>query len=200
MIAGCIDRMRTDNCGDCERRDACSQLFSGLFGPGAAAPRWSRRAEAPRRPAGRNMFLTILGEVAKAVERNVRERREAEAREAPAAREAAVPAARAPGPFQNEVEAHLAPLLATGPLRIDSVARALGYSRQTLYRRLKAEGVTFEEVLDGLRRRLALRFIREEGMAVKEAAWRLGFSDPAAFSRAFKRWTGTTPKAARRPH
>ena len=75
-------------------------------------------------------------------------------------------------------------MLASGAIGMAAIARELGYSRQTLYRRLKAEGVTFEEVLDGLRRRLALRMIREEGLSVKEAAWRLGFSDPAAFSRA----------------
>jgi AraC-like DNA-binding protein len=57
---------------------------------------------------------------------------------------------------------------------------------------LKAEGVTFEQVLDELRHRLALRYMRE-GMSVKQAAYRLGFSEPAAFSRAFKRWTGRSP-------
>jgi AraC-like DNA-binding protein len=51
--------------------------------------------------------------------------------------------------------------------------------------------------LDGLRRRLALRLIRKEGLPVKEAAWRLGYSDPAAFSRAFKRWTGASPRDLR---
>ena len=98
------------------------------------------------------------------------------------------------GRFRRQVEQHLEPMLADGPIGIDSVARALGYSRQTLYRRLKAEGATFEAVLDGLRRRLALRFIGQEGLTVKDAAYRLGFSDPAAFSRAFKRWTGTSPR------
>jgi AraC-like DNA-binding protein len=93
------------------------------------------------------------------------------------------------------VERHLEPLLAAGPVRIDEVARDLGFSRQTLYRRLKAEGITFEQILDELRRGLALRLIRDEGLTVKDAAYRLGFSDPAAFSRAFKRWTGSSPAA-----
>jgi len=99
--------------------------------------------------------------------------------------------------FRREVERHVEPLLQTGTIRIESVARALGCSRQTLYRRLKAEGVTFAQLLDGLRRRLALRFVREDGLSVKEASWRLGFSEPAAFSRAFKRWTGRNPGAMR---
>jgi AraC-like DNA-binding protein len=43
-----------------------------------------------------------------------------------------------------------------------------------------------------------LRFIRDEGLTVKEAAWRLGFAEPSAFSRAFKRWTGKSPAGMRR--
>ena len=58
------------------------------------------------------------------------------------------------------------------------------------------EGVTFEQVLDELRQRLARRYIRD-GMSVKEAAYRLGFSEPAAFSRAFKRHQGESPLAYR---
>ena len=217
MIAGCIDRMSADACGNCERRDACSELFSQLF-----RNRAPTRRRAPPRGQGtfQNMFLTMLREVARNVERNVQARQAASADAETATRPQPPPAATAarpqpsraagetparkpatvPGPFQREVEAHLEPRLAAGPLGIDAVARELGYSRQTLYRRLKAEGVTFEEVLDGLRRRVALRLLCDDGLSVKEVAWRLGFSDPAAFSRAFKRWTGAAPRAARRDH
>ncbi len=206
MIAGCIERMRTDACGGCERRDACSHFFSGLFSGGAAARPRVVRPDERSRTGGGNLFLAMLGEVAKAIERSVEQGsvRDLDHRDrispttAAARRETADHAAA--GAFQREVEAHLEPRLASGPLGIDSLARELGYSRQTLYRRLKAEGVTYEEVLDRLRRRVALRLLREEGLSVKEAAWRLGFSDPAAFSRAFKRWTGSAPKAPRRDH
>jgi AraC-like DNA-binding protein len=95
--------------------------------------------------------------------------------------------------FRKEVEGAIEPLLATGGANIDQVARELGMSRQTLYRRLKAEGVTFEEILDAKRRELAIRYLAVERASVKAAAYRLGFSDPAAFSRAFKRWMGVSP-------
>lgn len=99
--------------------------------------------------------------------------------------------------FRKKVERYVESLLASGAVRIDDVARAFGCSRQTLYRRLKEEGATFAVLVDGVRRRLALRLLRDEGVSVKEVAYRLGFSDPAAFSRAFKRWTGASPSAAR---
>jgi len=68
-----------------------------------------------------------------------------------------------------------------------SIAKALGLSRQTLFRKLREEGVTFEEVLDELRHELATSYLALEGVAIKEVAYRVGFSSPAAFSRAFKR-------------
>jgi AraC-like DNA-binding protein len=175
MIAGCIDRMRQSGCGGCERRDACASLFKALrFDQWPRRP--AERSEARTPARDRNPFLDFVGMVAKAFEAK---------------------AAPPPGEFRSEVERRMEPMLATGAVRIDAVARALGCSRQTLYRRLKAEGITFAELLDDLRRRLALGFVREQGLSVKEAAWRLGFSDPAAFSRAFKRWTGTSPSEAR---
>lgn len=178
MIAGCIDKMRRDACGGCERRDACAEIFPFLFkgrGRPAAAAGGGGPAASP--------FFSFLGEVAKAFEARTAERR----------------APPRPSPFRTEVEKRLEPLLASGEIGIERLARDLGYSRQTLYRRLKAEGITYEQLLDGLRRRLALRFMRD-GLSVKDAAYRLGFSDPAAFSRAFKRWTGSSPSDMRTRH
>jgi len=94
---------------------------------------------------------------------------------------------------RSEVERTLEALLPTGEIGMDRIAREVGCSRQTLYRRLKEEGTTFERVLDSLRRRMALRFIDRDGLGVKQTAYMLGFSEPASFSRAFKRWTGRSP-------
>ena len=176
MIGGCIGKLQAQSCGSCARRSDCGIAFPEALGfilsSMRPAPEVDGDAFSTRHP-----FLAFLGHVAKGIER----------RQAP-------PQER---PVGVMIERHIEPLLASGPVRIDDVARDLGFSRQTLYRRLKAEGMTFEQLLDGLRRRLALRFIRDEGLPVKEAAYRLGFSDPAAFSRAFKRWTGVSPSELR---
>ena len=58
---------------------------------------------------------------------------------------------------------------------------------------------TFEQVLDELRRQLALHYLARRKVSVNETAYLVGFSDPAAFSRAFKRWTGASPRTVRRP-
>jgi AraC-like DNA-binding protein len=97
----------------------------------------------------------------------------------------------------GRVEALLLPALHTGQANVDAVARALATSRQTLYRRLKSEGTTFEGVLEGLRHKMALHYLQGKKVSVNETAYLVGFSDPAAFSRAFKRWTGRSPRAMR---
>jgi AraC-like DNA-binding protein len=96
-----------------------------------------------------------------------------------------------------KVEKLLEPLLHTGGARMADAARRLGVSRATLFRRLRAEGTSFERVLDEVRRRLAFAYIVDKKLRVNEAAYLLGFSDPAAFSRAFKRWTGRSPREMR---
>jgi AraC-like DNA-binding protein len=92
-----------------------------------------------------------------------------------------------------QVESLLTPLLHSRETKIDAIAKELAMSRQTLFRRLKSEGVTFEQVLDDLRHKMAIRLLAEK-LSVSETADRVGFSEPAAFSRAFRRWTGVSPR------
>ena len=94
---------------------------------------------------------------------------------------------------RGEVEQALMLTLHKGDAGMGAVAHRIGMSRATLGRRLKAEGVTFEAVLDQLRRRLATAYLDEGRVSVCEVAYLVGFSEPAAFSRAFKRWTGSAP-------
>ena len=100
---------------------------------------------------------------------------------------------------RGRVEQLLMPILHTGEAGMARIAAALGWSADTLYRKLKAEGVTFEEVLDALRHKLAIHYLGGRKVSVNEAAYLVGFSDPSAFSRAFKRWTGSSPRAMRQP-
>ena len=98
---------------------------------------------------------------------------------------------------RGRVESPLMPVLHSGDAHMDMIARKLGLSRQTVFRRLKAEGVTFEKVLDDLRHKMALHYLMAKKVSVNETAYLVGFSDPAAFSRAFKRWTGSSPRKVR---
>ncbi|WP_223789979.1 AraC family transcriptional regulator ligand-binding domain-containing protein [Marinicella meishanensis] len=94
----------------------------------------------------------------------------------------------------GQVESILIPLLHTGAANMDLVADRMGMSRQQLYRKLKAENRQFEQILDGLRHQMALNYLKNQRLSVKQIAYLLGFSHPNAFNRAFKRWTGHTPK------
>jgi AraC-like DNA-binding protein len=98
---------------------------------------------------------------------------------------------------RGRVENGLMPILHTGDASVDIIAKKLGFSRQTLFRRLKAEGATFEKVLDELRHKMALHYLSGKKVSVNETAYLVGFSEPAAFSRAFKRWTGSSPRTMR---
>jgi AraC-like DNA-binding protein len=101
------------------------------------------------------------------------------------------------GETTSRVRALLLPRLAEGEPEVGAAARALGLSSRTLQRRLADEGATFREVHDALRRELALRHVGEGRLSLAEVAFLLGFQEPSAFHRAFRRWTGTTPGAWR---
>ena len=85
-----------------------------------------------------------------------------------------------------------------GDASLEMVAERLGMSARTLQRKLHGLGVSHQELLDEMRKDLAMRYLREPEMAVCEVAYLLGFSESSAFHRAFKRWTGTTPNEFRR--
>jgi AraC-like DNA-binding protein len=77
------------------------------------------------------------------------------------------------------------------------VAGAMFVSRRTLARRLEAEGTSYRAIRDKLLSELAARHLRESGLTVEALAALLGYSDTAAFRKAFRRWYGTSPSAFR---
>ena len=85
-------------------------------------------------------------------------------------------------------------LLKDEPPKIDAVAKRLATSSRSLQRALTEEGTTYQELLDQTRRGLAIRYLADPGAVIFEVAILLGFSEPSAFHRAFKRWTGHTPR------
>jgi AraC-like DNA-binding protein len=101
------------------------------------------------------------------------------------------------GSFQSSVENAIVPLLPHGKVRVNEIARGLGVSQRSLARRLSLEGSTFSSVLEGLRSNLANRYLTEGDLSVSQVAWLLGYQEVSAFTHAFKRWTGTTPREAR---
>ena len=106
-----------------------------------------------------------------------------------------------PGPGPDRVVLDLRRALTSrlprGEMAIDVVARDIGMSTRTLQRRLSAAGSSYQQVLDSSRREMAERCLTGSSLSVAEIAYMLGFSEPAAFHRAFKRWTGVTPQAVR---
>lgn len=88
---------------------------------------------------------------------------------------------------------------ATGFLALEEVADRMHVSSRTLKRQLSAQGTTFSDLLDGIRREKALLLLANRALTIEQVADRLGYSDVANFTRAFRRWTGSTPSAWRSP-
>ena len=97
-----------------------------------------------------------------------------------------------------EVQRALTARVISGDARIGTIARQLAMSGRTLQRRLAAEGVSYQQLVDDARKEAAWRYLAEPTLAIGEVAYLVGYSEPAPFHRAFKRWYGMTPDAARR--
>jgi AraC-like DNA-binding protein len=95
--------------------------------------------------------------------------------------------------FPQRVRACILSMLPLGNLTADSVAARFSMSSRTLRRRLQQEATSYQELLDDVRDELARHYLTREKRGIDEVAFLLGFSDPSAFSKAFRRWTGRTP-------
>ncbi len=84
-----------------------------------------------------------------------------------------------------------------GRVTIKKVAADLGSSEPTLSRRLAEQGSNFDQLIDDIRKYLAMRYLDQGKLKLQELALLLGFSTHASFTSAFKRWTGKTPSETR---
>ena len=101
------------------------------------------------------------------------------------------------GRLERMVRAEIAQALSEGVPTLSQMARRLQMGGRTLQRRLAEERLSYQDLLENVRRELALRLLRGSDYALVEVAFLTGFSDQSTFSRAFKRWSGQTPRAYR---
>jgi len=81
---------------------------------------------------------------------------------------------------------------------MDEIAKELHLTSRTLRRKLDMEGTSFQELKDDVRRDAAIHYLSQPSIPISEISRKLGFSEPAAFTRAFKQWTGVPPGIYRR--
>lgn len=95
--------------------------------------------------------------------------------------------------FQTKIYYYLLTNSYLSTMSLEAVAANFNMSTRSLQRRLKEEGVTFLEIVEEVRKNLAIHYLTSEQLQIKDIAYTLGYNEPSAFLRAFKRWTGKTP-------
>ena len=95
------------------------------------------------------------------------------------------------------VERPIVDRLSNAEARIDIVAKDLGMSSRSLSRALAKLGTSFQAIVETLRKDLALKYLKQSDLTLKEITFLLGYTDASSFNHAFKRWTGKTPKQVR---
>jgi AraC-like DNA-binding protein len=95
--------------------------------------------------------------------------------------------------LQSKIYTYLLQNAYLGILSQEEVAANFNISARSLQRRLREEGVTYQQLSDSVRKSLALHYIRSGNYQLKEISGMLGYNELSAFTRAFKRWTGEAP-------
>ncbi|MDQ2093607.1 AraC family transcriptional regulator [Rhodalgimonas zhirmunskyi] len=101
-------------------------------------------------------------------------------------------------PLVTQARAAIAQALSEGAPKMAEIARGLGLSARSFHRRLSEHGLSFQSLTEETRRDLAEGLLRDERHSLAEIAFLTGFSEQSAFTRAFKRWVGTTPATYRK--
>lgn len=96
-------------------------------------------------------------------------------------------------PLTDRVRREIGRLLPGGAPKLETVAGRLAMSPRTLQRHLASGETSFAQLVDATRHHLAVELLRDTDRSMAEISFVLGFSEPSAFHRAFKRWEGTTP-------
>jgi AraC-like DNA-binding protein len=99
-----------------------------------------------------------------------------------------------PRKVASEVRELLVTLLPSGHSNQDLIAQRLNRSVSTLQRQLHSEGTNYQAIRDETRKILAEEYVANHKLSLSQVAYMLGFSDQSNFSRAFKRWTGKSPR------
>ncbi|MGB3492724.1 MAG: AraC family transcriptional regulator [Elainellaceae cyanobacterium] len=99
--------------------------------------------------------------------------------------------------IEQQIRSHVSRSLSEGVPMISDVAKQFGMSGRTLQRRLSELGYSYQELVDESRRRLAERLLTQTDYSLADVAFLTGFSEQSAFTRAFKRWAGETPRSFR---
>ncbi len=94
----------------------------------------------------------------------------------------------------QEIRQRICRHLISGEPTLDSIAAEMHISTRTMRRKLEAAGWSFRELLDDIRRQLAMDYLRDHRLALPEIALLLAYSEQSAFNRAFLRWTGVSPR------
>jgi AraC-like DNA-binding protein len=102
-----------------------------------------------------------------------------------------------PSDLTQNVQTLVASRLEGGPPKLRDTARELGLSARTLQRRLSDEGRTYREVVEAVRRNLAITLLTATAHTPTDVAYMTGYSELPAFQTAFRRWTGKTPRQYR---
>ena len=100
-------------------------------------------------------------------------------------------------PLDRQIRDHVATCLSEGIPAVSDVARHLGMSARTMQRRLAEQSLAYQTLVDEARRQLAKRLLQRTKFSLIEVAFMTGFSGQSAFTRAFKRWAGQTPRSYR---
>lgn len=97
------------------------------------------------------------------------------------------------GDLLGQVRGAIVDLVSDGEVTLERVAKRMRTSPRTLQRRLQRDSSQFRDVVEDVRKALAVQYLREASLSVDQTAYLLGFSTSSAFGRAFRRWHGCSP-------